>query len=171
MSRRLVVTAALVIASLAPWNVRAAFAQEVSNDVDATTAVLVAATPSLVRAAVDVQPAPLTRPSFRQPQIGQRSFVLPSLYASTAILQALDVHSTLTGLNRGAMEANPLLSGIGSHRGAFVAAKAGVAAGTILAARAMAKHNKMAAIATLVGINAAYAAVVSHNYKVARAGR
>jgi len=49
--------------------------------------------------------------------------------------------------------------------------KAGAAAGIILAARSMAKRNKFAAVITLIGINSAYAAIVSHNYRVAHAGR
>jgi hypothetical protein len=91
-----------------------------------------------------------------------------SLYASTAAMQMLDVHSTISALDNGAVEANPLMKNMAGNKAAFVALKAGVAVTTILATRNMAKRNKVAAIATLVAVNAAYAFVISHNYKVAR---
>jgi hypothetical protein len=97
---------------------------------------------------------------------GRTSRLLP-LYASTALLQALDVHSTLQVISRGGGEGNPLLQGVVSNRGAFVAAKAAVAASTIYAASRIARHSKIGAFVTLVGLNSAYAFVVSHNYKLA----
>jgi hypothetical protein len=57
------------------------------------------------------------------------------------------------------------------HKAAFFAAKASVAAASIMAARRMAEHNKVAAILTMVGINSAYAMVVAHNYHVANSLR
>jgi hypothetical protein len=99
------------------------------------------------------------------------SGMLKSLYASTAVMQALDVHSTMSVLNRGGGEANPLMSGVVRNKAAFIGVKAAVATGTILAAREIGKRNKVAAIATLVGINSVYALVVQHNYRVARSLR
>jgi hypothetical protein len=93
--------------------------------------------------------------------------LLNSLYASTAITQALDVHSTLAAFKRGGVEGNPIMGGVASNHAALFATKAAVAVGTILAARQIAKHNKVAAIAALVGINSAYAMIISHNYSVA----
>lgn len=92
---------------------------------------------------------------------------MTSLYASTAIMQALDVHSTMRALDHGALEANPLMTGVTGNKAAFVALKAGVAMSTVMMARHMSKRNKVAAIVTLVAINSAYAMVVSHNYRVA----
>lgn len=94
--------------------------------------------------------------------------LMTSLYASTAVMQVLDVHSTLLALDRGAVEANPLMSGASRHKAAFIALKAGVAFSTVMAARNMSKRNKVAAVLTLVAINSAYAMIVNHNYKVAR---
>lgn len=94
--------------------------------------------------------------------------MLGSLYASTAIMQALDVHSTILALDRGAVEANPLMSGITKNKAVFIATKAAVATSMVFAARSMAKRNKVAAVITLVALNSAYAMVVQHNYKVAR---
>jgi hypothetical protein len=96
------------------------------------------------------------------------SALLASLYAATAVMQALDVHSTMKALEAGAVEANPLMSGVTKNRGAFMAAKAAVAAGTVFAVQRIAKRNKVAAIVTAVAINGAYAMVVRHNYKIAR---
>jgi hypothetical protein len=96
-----------------------------------------------------------------------RGYGMLSLYASTAMMQALDIHSTLTAVGRGGVEANPLISGLASRQLAFIAVKSGIAASSILAARQMAKHNKLAAVVTLIAINSAYALVISHNYKLA----
>jgi hypothetical protein len=92
---------------------------------------------------------------------------LGSLYVATAVMQGLDVHSTLRALDRGATEANPLMAGVTGNRAAFIATKAAVATATIFAARHMAKRNKVAAALTLVAINAAYIMVARHNYRVA----
>jgi hypothetical protein len=90
------------------------------------------------------------------------------LYASTALLQALDVHSTLQVLGHGGGEGNPLMQGMVSNKPVFIAAKAAIAASTIYAATRIAKRSKIGAIITLVGLNSAYALVVSHNYKLAQ---
>jgi hypothetical protein len=104
----------------------------------------------------------------RSIQAERRTNYLMPLYASTAVVQALDVHSTLQLVRVGGGEGNPMLQGLVQHEGAFMAAKAAVAAGTIYAASRIAKHNKLGAIITLVGIDAAYAVVASHNYSLAR---
>ena len=90
-----------------------------------------------------------------------------SLYATTVAMQALDVHSTLTALNAGAVERNPVTAHLASHPPAFAAFKAGVAVGLIYAGHHLAKKSKMTAVITLIGINSAYAFVVVHNYQVA----
>jgi hypothetical protein len=108
-------------------------------------------------------------PSLR-PRFGERAgtTLMVSLYATTATMQALDVHSTLRALDRGALEANPIMGRLVHNRPAFIATKAAVATGTILVARQVAKRNKIAAAVTLIAINSAYAYVAHHNYKVAR---
>ena len=93
--------------------------------------------------------------------------LMTSLYASTATMQLLDVHSTFKALDRGAIEVNPLMSGLVQNRAAFITTKAAMAAVTIYAANKMAKHNKVAAVLTLVAMNSAYAMVVSNNYRIA----
>ena len=113
-------------------------------------------------------------PAIQRPAVSMRSStsksssVMMSLYVSTAAMQALDVHSTMSVFKRGGAEKNPLMKGIAGNTGAFIAMKAGLAAGTILATHNMAKRNKVAAVLTAVAINSAYVFVVNHNYKVAR---
>jgi hypothetical protein len=96
-----------------------------------------------------------------------RTKQLLPFYASTALLQALDVHSTLQVLGNGGGEGNPVMRGVASNKGVFIATKAAVAAGTIYAASRIAKRSKVGAIITLVGLNSVYAFVASHNYKLA----
>jgi hypothetical protein len=93
--------------------------------------------------------------------------LLTSLYVATGITQALDIHSTLRALDRGGVESNPMLASLTKNKAAFVAVKAAVAAGSIVAARKLAKKNKVAAIVTMVAINTAYGLIAHHNYKVA----
>lgn len=124
-----------------------------------------AGTSSPLFSAEQIQRALPPPPVYR---VGRPSTLLTSLYASTALMQALDVHSTLSAFRAGAREANPLMDGVTKNRAAFLAVKAGVAASTILATRQLSKRNKTAAIVTLVAVNSAYAFVVNHNYRVAR---
>lgn len=102
---------------------------------------------------------------------GPASGGLWALYTATIAMQALDYHSTMSGLRSGAVEANPLMSNVTKNRTAFLAVKAAVATGTILAARTIAKRNKVAAYVMLIAVNSAYAYVAMHNYKVAGAAR
>jgi hypothetical protein len=60
------------------------------------------------------------------------------------------------------------MKGLVKHPAAFIGVKAAVSYGTIMAGCLIAKKNKLAAIATLVGINSLYGVVVHHNYQVAR---
>lgn len=110
-------------------------------------------------------PAPIVQPfrRFNNPD----SPLLVSLYVATGLTQALDIHSTIKAIDRGGVETNPMLSGITGNKPAFIALKGAVAAGSIYAARKLARKNKVAAIATLVAINAAYGFVAHHNYSVA----
>ena len=81
-----------------------------------------------------------------------RPAVLPALYVATAVTQALDAHSTMTALHAGAQEANPFMRTATSSPGAFLAIKAGAAAGTVLLAEKMWPRNRAGAIATMVAV-------------------
>jgi len=111
--------------------------------------------------------SPITpaRPLTVTPQ-SKRSSVMTTLYVWTAGMQVLDTHSTLTAYQYGLQERNPLLRGLAKNPPAFIAVKAGATAGVLYLADKSARHNKMATIVGLVGINVAYAFIVSHNYKM-----
>ena len=92
-----------------------------------------------------------------------RPAALPALYVSYAALQAFDVYSTKQALARGAREANPLMQGVVGNTGAWVAMKAGVGVGTIMAAERLWKTNKVAAIAVMVASSSVSAVVAARN--------
>ena len=92
-----------------------------------------------------------------------RPAALTALYASYSALQAYDVYSTRQALARGAREANPLMQGVVSNTGAFVAMKAGVAVATIAAAEKLWKTNKPAAIGVMIAGNSVAAIVAARN--------
>ena len=133
---------------------------------DFTPALMNASTANAVRLS-ELEQAPMAPVVAQRPKFGGKS-LLTSLYASTALMQALDMHSTLRAFSAGAAEGNPAMSGITSNRAAFVATKAAVAAVSIWAAHKMAKRNKVAAVVTLIAVNSAYAMIASHNYSLAR---
>ena len=133
---------------------------------DFTPALLTASAATAVRL-TDVDQLPMAPIVPQRPKFGS-SNLLKSLYASTAVMQGLDLHSTLKAFSAGAVEGNPIMSGVTKNRAAFIATKAAVAAVTILATRKIAKKNKVAAVITLIAVNSAYAMIVNHNYKLAR---
>ena len=97
-----------------------------------------------------------------------RPVALLPLYVSFAALQALDVHSTLMALEGGAREGNPVMRKVVSSPASLVAVKALSTAGALYAAEKLWKRNRTLAILTMIGLNGAYLAVVSHNYSAAR---
>ena len=92
-----------------------------------------------------------------------RPAALTVLYASYGALQAYDVYSTRQALARGAREANPLMQGVVTNTGAFVAVKAGVGVATIVAAERLWKTNKPAAIGLMIAGNSVAAFVAARN--------
>jgi len=130
-----------------------------------------APTPPALAAATTTAAAEAQTPSISRSDFGsgiKRPSLLPAMYATQIALQALDVHSTYSAINRGAIEANPLMKGVVGNKGAMLAVKAGVAASTIFLAEKMWKRgNRVGAIATMLVANGVTAFVVSHNYKVA----
>lgn len=100
-------------------------------------------------------------------QASARPAPLVGLYVSLASLQVLDITSTRRALNAGGVEANPLVAPLAGSPLAMLALKAGVTGATIYASERLWKTNRMAAVLTMIGLNAAYGAVVAHNYGVA----
>ena len=114
-------------------------------------------------------PAPIVPPLPSAIAPPKRPSLLLPLYASLGALQAADYMSTRAATMSGrGVEANPLMRPIVGHDAAFVAVKAGSAAAAIWIAEGMWKRNRAAAVALMIGVNAGMAAVVSHNYAVAR---
>ena len=102
------------------------------------------------------------------PKSFSRPTVLPALYVAQGALQAMDMHSTLQATSRGAHEANPVMQGVVNNKGAMLAVKAGVAAGTILISeRLWKKGNRTGAIVSMIIANSVTAIVVAHNYRLA----
>ena len=92
---------------------------------------------------------------------------LRALEASFVGLQALDVVSTMRAIERGHTETNLLMRDVAGRPAAMVAVKAGSTAATVWLVRRLAKRNRVAALATMVAIDAAYVAVVARNFHVA----
>lgn len=97
----------------------------------------------------------------------RRPHALIPVFASYAVVQALDVHSTLRALNAGAVEQNPFMTPLVRHPVAFVGLKAAITAGTIFAADRLSRHHRLAAYCLMFAMNSAYAVVVAHNYRIA----
>jgi hypothetical protein len=93
---------------------------------------------------------------------------LVPLYVSFAGLQAIDIHSTLRGLDRGAQETNPVVRGIVDSPAAFVAFKTGATLATVYLTEKLWKRHRKAAILTMIGANVTYGLIASHNYAVSR---
>jgi hypothetical protein len=94
----------------------------------------------------------------------ERPIMLVPLYIGFAALQALDVHSTLSALDTGAREANPVVgSAIGSPAGMLII-KAATAAGVVALSERLWRRNRTAAVLTMIGLNSAYAMIAAHNY-------
>lgn len=119
-------------------------------------------------AATSHRPSAAAAESFARHADARPSALLP-LYASLGMLQALDVHSTRRGLAAGGREANPVMQSVVRNRAAFVGVKAATTAGVILASeRLWRKQNRKAAVVLTALTNIGLAAVVAHNYRVAR---
>ena len=101
------------------------------------------------------------------PRMARPPALVP-LHVSCASLQALDAHATTRALDRGAVEANPLMRGIVGSPVGMLAVKAGGTAGLIWASERMWKRNRTAAIVFLLAANSAMTWVVQHNYRAVR---
>ena len=151
------VSVAVFAAALATSNLTAAQEHQIPQAAAPvmTAPIELQAPPAMaVRALVDTAP--------RRPK------TLVPLYVSYATLQALDIHSTIGGLDRGAAEANPLMKGMTALPAGLVAVKVASTAGVFYTTERLWKNNRVAAVAFMVGANSAMAWVVQHNYRAAR---
>jgi hypothetical protein len=97
-----------------------------------------------------------------------RPLALPPLYASFVTLQLLDAHSTISATRSGAEERNPIVAPLVQSPAAVIALKAATTTGAIVLTEKLWRRHRVAAIALMIGINGAYAAIVTHNYRVRR---
>ena len=94
--------------------------------------------------------------------------LLAALDALTVTSHALDVHSTLSSLDRGAVEANPLLRGVSKHPAALIGVKAALGVSLIYVTRKIAKSNQVVATLASVAVNSVLLTAAHHNYSTAR---
>jgi hypothetical protein len=187
-ARALALTGALVVAGASPT-----FASDLFRDADRpkfdfTLASTVPSVPGIVNTippalltdtvvepSTTIAEAAQTRPVDPLASRGEGSFstsIRRGMYVSFAALQIMDGVSTQKALNNGAAEANPMMSGIAKNGAALFAVKAGTAAATTFFAERLARKNPKAATVVMAVLNTAYAAIVAHNYRIARsAGR
>ena len=156
-----------VIVALAMCTPTICLAQESSPSLHTLTALLDTTTPS--SPAIDGVPID-ERPSINQvtaPTPSRLGALVP-LYASFAMLQTLDAHSTTRAIQNGATERNPLLRDLAGHPAGLFALKAGVTASTILLTEKVRKKHPVGAIVLMTALNSFYATVVVHNYRATR---
>ena len=116
--------------------------------------------------------AALAPPSPGTAEVGRarerRPDPLVPMYVSFCALQALDAHSTWRAIDRGAVEANPVVRGVVGNQVGLVALKAAGTAGLIYASEKMWKRNRTASVIFMVAANSAMAWVVQNNYRAVR---
>jgi len=108
----------------------------------------------------------LAAPAWAAEPQTERPPALVPLYLSFIGLQALDVHSTMTAVNDGARESNPVVRGTLDNPAALFAMKAGATAGVVLLTEKLWKRNRTAAVLAMVGVNSAYLTIAARNYRV-----
>ena len=98
------------------------------------------------------------------PRVATRPQPLVPLYATFAALQAADAVTTLKALNRpGVRERNPFVRPLSGSVSGMVVLKAASTAVTVAAVEKLWRRNRVAAVTTMIGINAAYGVIVSRN--------
>jgi hypothetical protein len=124
-------------------------------------------------ASTESAPAAEPRPAAAMPILIEfkRPRVLPMLYVSLGVAQALDIMTTTKALQAGGREQNPVMAPFAKNTGAMIAIKAATTAATIIAVEKMWKKNRVGAIAMAVVANGAVAAVAAYNTRVIRAQR
>ena len=130
------------------------------------TSVLVSARAAIDRAATQARPETPAEAPRPITSVGHISFVMQSLYVSTAVVQGLDAQSTFKALSVGAVESNSLVKPFAANRPAFIALKAAMATAFIYAGHDLAKRHKFGAILALGLVNSLYTAIALHNYHV-----
>lgn len=134
----------------------------------------IAATPLTTLAPPDISrfvAAPASDVTPALPARNRRGALFTSLAASFITLQALDVHSTLLAIDRGAGEVNPMMAPFASRPAALIAVKAGAAGGILFMIDRIHTRNRLAGLLMMAAANSAYATVVANNYRLAHRAR
>ena len=120
-----------------------------------------AGTPS---AALHVEAAP--PPPVREREERRPPALVP-LYVSLIALQVADGVTTYQAVtHHAAHEVNPAMRPFAGNQAALFAVKGTATAVTMYAVEKLWKKNRVAAVLTMVGVNAAYAMVVANNIRV-----
>lgn len=94
----------------------------------------------------------------------RRPASLPALYVSFGVLQGVDLWQTNRLIDRGVPEGNPVMAWGAGHPAGMFAIKAATTVSTVyFVERLWKRDHRVAAIVTMVAINAATTAVVAHN--------
>jgi hypothetical protein len=112
-----------------------------------------------------IQPFVLPRavPANRRPS------ALVPLYGTLAVLQGLDVHSTMRGVgSANGREANPVMKPFVNNGAAFLAVKTSATVGVIWMSEKVWRRHRKAAVVSVFIVNAVMAGVVANNYRVNR---
>ena len=132
--------------------------------------------PALLTDAVTLAEAPAEAAQLRPVDLPSRgagpslsTSLRRTMYVSFAALQVMDAVSTRKALSNGAREANPAMAGLVRNSAALYAVKAGTAAATTYLAERLARRHPRRATILMAALNTAYAAIVAHNYRIARA--
>jgi hypothetical protein len=145
----------------------AAVARAAPDDPDTNLPALAIPTASIAQGFALIHPSPAEPPaSTAAPGPAKRPAALLPLYVSFTALQFADVHSTLSALDAGGREGNPVFVGFRSPAG-MLAVKAGLALGTTYAVERLRKRSPRTAVVLMIALNSAYAGIVAHNYAVA----
>ena len=128
-------------------------AQTVSDDITRMAAVDVGAT----------QPPPVLEREEQRPP------ALVPLYVSLIALQVTDGITTYQATtHHGARELNPAMRLFAGNKMSLFLIKASSTAGTMFAVEKLWKKNRVAAVLTMIGVNAAYSLVVANNLRALR---
>jgi hypothetical protein len=95
-----------------------------------------------------------------------RGALYQTLEAAYLGLQGLDTAATLVAVDRGLVEANPVLRGL--PPAGVVVLKAAVTVGTVVLTRTLAKRHRVGAILLLVAVDGVYGFVVARNVTLIR---
>ena len=98
-----------------------------------------------------------------------RPGALMPLYGTLAVLQGLDMHSTMKSIGAGnGSEANPIMEPVVKNSAAFLAVKASTTVGVIWISEKLWRKHRKAAVVSVFVVNAIMASVVANNYRINR---